>query len=278
MLKLARCKAVLEGRDYVTPDDVKAVAVPALAHRLALRPELWVQRIQPEDVVAERLETVPTPRAEDVDSTRQMKRSAAPKLRVYAGLSGLGLLAALVLGQPLLVTLAAPFALVLVAGLILGDDPGLDATVTLDRDRVLEGDEVELSLELEARRGPVAPRRADPAPAGAGESRSGRNPVSLRLEPARAAHRLAATARGALGQRIVARRRLLRGHDTLGLFRFDRTVLRTCELARLPARGASPPAAARRATRSRTRATRSRAGAATGSSSRTSARSPSATR
>jgi len=63
VMKLARCKAVLEGRD------VKAVAVPALAHRLALRPELWVQRIRPEEVVAERLETVPTPRAEDVSPT-----------------------------------------------------------------------------------------------------------------------------------------------------------------------------------------------------------------
>ncbi len=70
IMKLARCKAVLEGRDFVTPDDVKAVAVPALAHRLALRPELWVQRIRPEDVVAERLETVPTPRAEDVSPMR----------------------------------------------------------------------------------------------------------------------------------------------------------------------------------------------------------------
>jgi MoxR-like ATPase len=66
VMKLARCKAVLGGRDYVTPEDVKAIAVPALAHRLALRPELWVQRIKPDDVVAERLETVPTPRAEDV--------------------------------------------------------------------------------------------------------------------------------------------------------------------------------------------------------------------
>jgi MoxR-like ATPase len=66
VMKLARCKAVLEGRDYVTPEDVKAVAVPALAHRLTLRPELWVQRVRAEDIVAERLETVPTPRAEDV--------------------------------------------------------------------------------------------------------------------------------------------------------------------------------------------------------------------
>jgi MoxR-like ATPase len=42
------------------------VAVPALAHRLTLRPELWVQRIRAEDVVAEALDTVPTPPAEDV--------------------------------------------------------------------------------------------------------------------------------------------------------------------------------------------------------------------
>jgi MoxR-like ATPase len=66
LLKLSRCRAALDGRDYVTPDDVKAVAVPALAHRLTLRPELWVQRVSAEDVVRERLETVPTPVAEDL--------------------------------------------------------------------------------------------------------------------------------------------------------------------------------------------------------------------
>ena len=66
LLKLSRCRAALDGRDYVTPDDVKAVAVPALAHRLTLRPELWVQRVSAEDVVRERLNTVPTPAAEDL--------------------------------------------------------------------------------------------------------------------------------------------------------------------------------------------------------------------
>jgi MoxR-like ATPase len=66
LLKLARCKAALAGRDFVLPDDVKAVAVPALAHRLVLRPELWVQRVSAEDVVREVLSAVPTPRAEDV--------------------------------------------------------------------------------------------------------------------------------------------------------------------------------------------------------------------
>jgi MoxR-like ATPase len=66
LLKLSRCRAALDGRDFVTPDDVKAIAVPALAHRLTLRPELWVQRISAEDIVRERLETVPTPAAEDL--------------------------------------------------------------------------------------------------------------------------------------------------------------------------------------------------------------------
>jgi MoxR-like ATPase len=65
LLKLARAKAALAGRDFVVPEDVKAVAVPALAHRLTLRPELWVQRIRGEDVVAEALASVPTPPAED---------------------------------------------------------------------------------------------------------------------------------------------------------------------------------------------------------------------
>jgi MoxR-like ATPase len=70
LLKLSRCRAALDGRDFVTPEDVKAVAVPALAHRLTLRPELWVQRVSPEDVVRERLETVATPIAEDLEPTR----------------------------------------------------------------------------------------------------------------------------------------------------------------------------------------------------------------
>ncbi len=66
LMKLSRAKAALSGRDFVVPEDVKAIAVPALAHRLTLRPELWVQRIRGEDVVAEALESVPTPPAEDV--------------------------------------------------------------------------------------------------------------------------------------------------------------------------------------------------------------------
>src|SRR4051794_37162254 len=61
LLKLSRCRAAVRGRDYVTPDDVKVVAVPALAHRLILKPELWVQQVSTEEVVRRVLEQVPTP-------------------------------------------------------------------------------------------------------------------------------------------------------------------------------------------------------------------------
>ena len=64
LFKLSRASAALAGRDYVTPEDVKAVAVPALAHRLTLRPEMWVRRMRAEDVVVDCLNSVPTPAAE----------------------------------------------------------------------------------------------------------------------------------------------------------------------------------------------------------------------
>jgi MoxR-like ATPase len=66
LLKLARCRAALSGRDFVLPDDVKAIAVPALAHRLTLRPELWVQDVRGDSVVRDLLEAVPTPPPEPV--------------------------------------------------------------------------------------------------------------------------------------------------------------------------------------------------------------------
>ena len=61
LLKLARATAAIERRDYVLPDDVKAMAVPALAHRLILKPELWASRISPAHVVEGLLEQVPAP-------------------------------------------------------------------------------------------------------------------------------------------------------------------------------------------------------------------------
>ena len=61
---IVRAEAALRGRDYVTPDDIKAMAVPVLAHRIVLRPELWVARLSTVEIVADVLKRVPTPKVE----------------------------------------------------------------------------------------------------------------------------------------------------------------------------------------------------------------------
>ncbi|RLP95204.1 MoxR family ATPase [Micromonospora sp. CV4] len=61
LLLLARVRAVFGGRDYVVPEDVKEVAAPALAHRITLRPEMWLRRVDPAFVVGEVLEGTPAP-------------------------------------------------------------------------------------------------------------------------------------------------------------------------------------------------------------------------
>ncbi|GAA0289652.1 MoxR family ATPase [Streptomyces polychromogenes] len=62
LVQLARARAVLDLRDYVTPEDVKSVAVPALAHRITLKPELWVRQIDADEVIREITRSAPAPR------------------------------------------------------------------------------------------------------------------------------------------------------------------------------------------------------------------------
>ena len=61
LVKLGRARALLNGRDFVTPDDIKAIAVVALAHRVVLRPELWVRNVTSDSIVESILAQVPTP-------------------------------------------------------------------------------------------------------------------------------------------------------------------------------------------------------------------------
>ncbi len=61
LMQLARANALLEGRDYVTPDDVKSVAHAALTHRVILRPEARLEGLAPEEVADSVLEKVPPP-------------------------------------------------------------------------------------------------------------------------------------------------------------------------------------------------------------------------
>ena len=62
LVQLARARAVLDGRDYVLPEDVKALAVPAIGHRISLRPEMWVRSLRGTDVVEQLLAKLPVPR------------------------------------------------------------------------------------------------------------------------------------------------------------------------------------------------------------------------
>jgi MoxR-like ATPase len=60
-MRACRARALLAGRDFVSPDDVKLLAVPALGHRLTLKPETWVRNLTGDDVVGELVGRVATP-------------------------------------------------------------------------------------------------------------------------------------------------------------------------------------------------------------------------
>ncbi|MES9846093.1 MAG: MoxR family ATPase [Candidatus Sedimenticola sp. 6PFRAG5] len=62
LLRAARANAVLEGRRFVTPDDVKAVSLPVLRHRVKLTADLEIEGYQPDDVLADILQNVDAPR------------------------------------------------------------------------------------------------------------------------------------------------------------------------------------------------------------------------
>jgi MoxR-like ATPase len=62
LLKLSRARALIQGRDFVIPDDVKYVAIPALRHRLILKPEFWLKGIKPDHILDKILKEVPVPK------------------------------------------------------------------------------------------------------------------------------------------------------------------------------------------------------------------------
>ena len=62
LLLVGRAYAAIKGRDFLAPDDVKAVASAVLEHRVIVRPELWMSDVTSASVVTELLRTVPTPR------------------------------------------------------------------------------------------------------------------------------------------------------------------------------------------------------------------------
>jgi len=64
LMKLGRARAALKGRDYVVPDDIKEIAVEALAHRVLLKPDPWIKGVRTASIVREVLAAVPVPKVE----------------------------------------------------------------------------------------------------------------------------------------------------------------------------------------------------------------------
>lgn len=62
LMSMARAMAVINGRDFVIPDDVKSVVLPVLGHRIVLKPEVALEGIKGEDIVAEYVEKLPVPK------------------------------------------------------------------------------------------------------------------------------------------------------------------------------------------------------------------------
>ncbi|HEV2428722.1 MAG TPA: MoxR family ATPase [Thermoplasmata archaeon] len=65
LLKLARARALVDGRAFAVPDDVKSLAAPALAHRILIKPEPWIRGVRGVDVVRAAVETTPVPKGRD---------------------------------------------------------------------------------------------------------------------------------------------------------------------------------------------------------------------
>ena len=161
-----------------------------------------------------------------------MKRTAAPKLGAYAGLAALGLLASLVLGRPELSVLAAPFALLLFAGLAAAREPQFLVSLALDRDRAVEGDELLITIDLEARSPVERLELHVPLPDGL-EIVDGASPLTLHLgygEERTVELRIRCNRWGA----YIIGELTLRAHDRLDLFGYQGTLDRRTPLKVYP--------------------------------------------
>lgn len=153
-----------------------------------------------------------------------MTRAATPKLAGYTGLSALALFLGLALRLPELAAIGAPFALAVAGALLLERQPQVDVDVVLDRDRVLEGDEVELTLKVRANT-----RTEIYVALASGLSVEGENPLAVDGDDERTL-RFTATRWGA----YVPGRVYVRAYDRLRMLRYEAQLDRRTPLKVYP--------------------------------------------
>ena len=144
-----------------------------------------------------------------------MKRADSPRLVAYAGLAAIGLVAGLAAGRVELVALAAPFALAAALGASITREPTLAGTVTLDRDRALEGEDVRATIELTGMDGAARVDVLLPLPEEL--SARGGNPVAVAPDRERLELTIGCARWGAfrVGPALV------RAHDALGFHTWE---------------------------------------------------------
>lgn len=165
-------------------------------------------------------------------------RTRSPRLLPYAGVAAAGLLAGLVLGRPELAILAAPFAVILVAGLALAEEPVFTAELAVDANRVLQGDIIEVVVTV---RSSVALPRLEVmlavpdgfAPPGGKGGRAAAGVSVDRATPAVFRWRLESRRWGAWTLGVIT----VRGHDRSGLLCWSATCDRRVRVRVLPSAG-----------------------------------------
>jgi uncharacterized protein (DUF58 family) len=147
--------------------------------------------------------------------------TASSKLGAYSAFGAAGFLVALVFGYPEAAVLGLPFIVAVLAGLALVERPKIRGSVELDRDRLLEGDDVRLSVTVESATDVPWLQIGWPLPANL-EARGGNVPgVALRANEPQRIETVLTTKRWGV---VPLARPLLRAHDELGFFRFEGSI------------------------------------------------------
>jgi uncharacterized protein (DUF58 family) len=148
--------------------------------------------------------------------------TASPKLGAYAAIGAAGLLVALIWNYPEAAVLGLPFIVAVLAGLALVERPRVEASIDIDRDRLLEGDDVHLAVTIESTTDVAWLQIAWPVPQSMAAA-AGSDLLGLRLvadEPATIETVLTTKRWGV----VPLSKPLLRAHDELGFFRFEGAI------------------------------------------------------
>lgn len=85
LFKGARALAFVEGRDFVTPDDVKRLLIPALCHRLPISPEAEMDKVTPEAIINQVTAEIPVPKGEGVSPEENTEANVSELPRTASG-------------------------------------------------------------------------------------------------------------------------------------------------------------------------------------------------